>query len=96
MFVGPMLIHKRMDFRAYHFYASQQVPLCPGLCSLKSFSTDEGKALFSAFSTVFPNATHLRCFNHFKHNIEDRLKEFNCDNNSQKEILADIMGTVCT
>ena len=31
----------------------------------------------------------------FQSNIEDCLKEFNFDKNSQKKILADIIGTVC-
>ena len=41
---------------------------------------------------VFPKATHLRCFNHFKYNVEAKLKELNFDSHSQKEIISDIMG----
>ena len=71
LFIGPILIHKRMTFQAYHFFASQLVNLCPDIAPLKCFGTDGEKALFQAFMSVFPQAIHLRCFNHFKANVAE-------------------------
>ena len=80
-----------MTFQTYHFFASQLVNMCPSLSPIKAFGTDGEKVLYQGFATVFPKATHLRCFNHFKSNVEAKLKELNFDSHSQKEIMSDIM-----
>ena len=90
LFIGPILIHKVMNFQAYHFFASQLVNLCPDFASLKCFGTDGEKALYQAFSSVFPQAIHLRCFNHFKANIKDKLKDLHFEQHSLHSIIADI------
>jgi hypothetical protein len=94
LFIGPILIHKRMNFQAYHFFASQLVNLCPDINHLKCFGTDGEKALYQAFASVFPLAVHLRWFNHFKVNVEDKLKDLNFEEHSIKSIMADIMGCI--
>jgi len=57
-----------------------------------AFGTDGEKALSTAFSTVFDNATHCRCFLHFKGNLESKLREFNIPKHMQVEFLRDIFG----
>lgn len=86
LFIGPMLIHKRMDFSTYHYFASQLISLCPSLTHIRSFGTDGEKALYEAFSATFPEAVHVRCFNHFKANVEEKLKDLH----GRHEIIADI------
>ena len=92
LFVGPMLIHKRMTFSTYHYFAAQLVCLCPDLKPIRAFGTDGEKALYQAFSAAFPEAIHLRCFKHFTDNVEQKLRAMNFDVNSRREIIADIMG----
>ena len=79
LFIGPMLIHKYMNFQTCHYFASQIKSLSPDISPLKAFGTDGEKALYQGFSTVFPEATHLRCFNHFMTNIEEKLINLNFD-----------------
>ena len=43
---------------------------------------------------VFPDAIHLRCFNHFRKNIEKKLRSLNFTDKAAKEILRDIFGLV--
>lgn len=43
---------------------------------------------------VFPDALHLRCFNHFKANIKDKLKDLRFEMHATNAIVTDIMG--CT
>ena len=74
------------------FFASVLVGLKPSLRRLVSFGTDGEKALSSAFSTVFENAFHLRCFLHFKGNLESRLREYGIPKHMQVEFLRDIFG----
>ena len=57
-----------------------------------AFGTDGGKALSTAFSTVFDNATHCHCFLHFKGNLESKLREFNIPKHMQVEFSRDIFG----
>ena len=40
LFVGPMLIHKRMTFSTYHYFAAQLVCLCPDFKPIRAFGTD--------------------------------------------------------
>ena len=41
-----------------------------------AFGTDGDKALVEALSHNFPIATQLRCFIHFKKNVEQKLCDF--------------------
>ena len=43
---------------------------------------------------VFPDAIHRRCFNHFKKNIETKLRSLNFTDKAAEEILRDIFGLV--
>ena len=41
-------------------------------------------------SPVFPNAFHLRCFLHFRGNIERKLRELNIPAEESKRFIIDI------
>ena len=49
--------------------------------------------MYEAFSSVFPDAVHVRCFNHVRKNIERKLHDLNFPNSISKEILVDIFGS---
>lgn len=60
--IGPMLVHRRKLFSSYHFFASSLVSLNPKLSNLQAFGTDGEECLYSAFTTQFSQACHVRCF----------------------------------
>lgn len=60
--------------------------------SLKSFGTDGEVQLIKAFEVVFPHAVHLRCVNHLRQNVEDKLYALTMPQIIWKEFLGDIFG----
>lgn len=92
LFLGPVLIHQTKTFRPFHYFASTLTRLCPSLVSIKAFGTDGEPELIKAFKTVFTAATHLRCFNHIRRNIKDKLASLNIPQKVAKEFIQDIFG----
>ena len=95
VYLGPILIHQTQKFSAYHYLASQIVGLRPELKHIQAFGTDEEAALYNALKLVYPSAIHLRCFIHFKKNIESKLQSLNFPAAAMKEIIRDILGYTC-
>ena len=93
VYLGPMLVHQTQKFSAYRFFASQIVSLRPELTSIKAVGTDGEAALFDAFVNVFPKDIHLRCFSHFKRNIQEKLRTLHFPDKTSKEIIKDTFGT---
>ena len=62
IFLGPTLIHQRMNTEAYSYFAYQLQILLPPLRYIKAVGTDGEAALVNAFENAFPNAVHVRCF----------------------------------
>ncbi len=89
---GPMFVHIRKDFSTYHFFASSLVGQRPQLSSLKAFGTDGELALENALAATFPCAHHVRCFLHFRGNIERKLYELTIPRAVASEIVKDVMG----
>ena len=58
---------------------------------IQCFGTDGKEALSKALSTVFPSAEHIRCFLHFRGNIESKLRSLHIPN-LLKEFVQDILG----
>ena len=90
--IGPLFVHVKKDFAAYHFFASSLVSRRPDLQQLKCFGSDGEAALINAFSAVFSGAIHLRCFLHFRENIEHKLRELQISPGVMKEFTKDIFG----
>ena len=91
--LGPMFIHVRKDFAAYHFFTSSLVGQRVQLSSLQAFGTDGELALENALAATFPKAEHLRCFLHFRGNIERKLQSLNIPHPVANEIVKDILGS---
>ena len=91
--LGPILIHQTKTFRPFHYFASTMIRLNPQLANLKAFGTDGESELIKAFQMCFPKAVHLRCTNHLRQNVKDKLHNLNVSQSVSKEILADIFGT---
>ena len=84
----------KKDFAAYHFFASSLVSKRSELSGLRCYGTDGEAALVNAFSAVFNQAIHLRCFLHFRENIERKLQQFNIPGLVIKEYKKDVFGDV--
>ena len=92
VFIGPLFVHVKKDFSAYHFFASSLVGKRPALTGLRCYGTDGEAALVNAFTAVFPQAIHLRCFLHFRENIERKLQQLSISSSAIKEYKKDIFG----
>ena len=90
--IGPLFVHIKKDFSAYHFFASSLVGRRPAFTDLRCYGTDGEAALVNAFAAVFPRATNLRGFLHFRENIERKLQQLNISTSTIKEYRKDIFG----
>ena len=91
--LGPVLIHQTKTLRPFHYFASTLIRLNPKLSGLKAYGTDGEPELIKAFGMCFPKAINLRCTNHIRQNIKEKLRELNIPQHVSKEILADIFGS---
>lgn len=73
--IGPLFIHVKKDFAAYHFFSSSLIGQQPNLVNLRAFGTDSEVTLDNTLSASFSKAVHVRCFLHFKGNIEHKPSE---------------------
>lgn len=48
--------------------------------------------MIKAFNISFPSTAHLRCTNHLRQNIKDKLRQIGLSQDVSKEVLADIFG----
>ena len=90
--LGPLFIHQRKTFATYHFFFSQLVGLRPALCDIQSYGTDGEKALEEALGTQFRDGTHLRCFLHFRGNLESKLLDIGISKSDAQEFVKDVLG----
>jgi hypothetical protein len=91
-FLGPLMVHVKKDRETYQNLPAQMVLHCPALAKLIAFGSDEEVALFTAFKNVFPQSSHLLCFNHFKDNLKRKLTELKVEDGMSSLIIADIFG----
>ena len=92
VFVGPILMHQRKDWRTFSRFANSLITLCPELEEIRACGTDGEKALIQGFQRNFRSATFLRCFIHFKDNVKRELQERRLSPASKKLFLAEIFG----
>ena len=84
--MGPLLVHQKV---AFNYFCSTLVGLHKGLKQILAFGTDGDKALVSH---NFPFAAQLRCFLHFKKNVEQKLRELGIPSQISQEYIANIFG----
>ena len=90
--LGPLLVHQTKTFRPFHYFGSTLVRLNTKLIDLKAFGTDGEPELIKAFRICFPNATHLRCTNHVRQNVKEKLRSIGIPQGEFKQFLSDIFG----
>lgn len=90
--LGPLFIHEQKKFESYYFFASSLVGLNPKLKNIHAFGTDGEKALINGFNAVFNSPLHIRCFLHFRGNLEAKLGSLGLPKQERIEFLRDVFG----
>lgn len=90
--VGPVLIHQQTDFASFNYFAATLVSSNKQLRNTLCFGTDGDKSLVEAFAHNFPYAMQLRCFIHFKKNVQEKLRSLGFPSSVADEVLGDIFG----
>ena len=90
--LGPILVHQQKKFSSYHFFASTLISLCPSLRNIQAFGSDGETALYQAFHVQLPEATHLRCFCHFRTNLATKLSSLGLRSDIINQYMKDIFG----
>ena len=90
--VGPVLIHQQMDFPSFNYFAATLISHNKKLRNALCFGADGDKALVEAFAHNFPYALQLRCFIHFKENVQEKLHSLCFPSSISDRLLADIFG----
>ena len=89
---GPVLIHQQKDFPSFNYFAATLISHNKNLRNVLCFGTDGDKALVEAFAHNFPYALQLRCFIHFKKNVQEKMRSFGFPSSVSDAVLADIFG----
>ena len=79
--------HPVIDFPAFNYFASTLIGLQKELKHVLAFGSDGDKAIIEAPSQNFPFTVQLRCFLHFKKNVEQKLKELRIPSQVSQEFL---------
>ena len=91
--LGPILIHQRKLFDSHNFFFSSLRTLRPKLKDVVAFGTDGEVNLVQAMTEAFPSAEQLRCFNHMRRNIKNKLvRDIKLAPAVSEDILCDIFG----
>ena len=92
MFIGPLLMHQKKDWKTYSRFANCLVTEKPEISALLACGTDGEKAVVDGFKRNPPYATFLRCFIHYKKNIEEHLENRGFGKELKKLFLCEICG----
>ena len=90
--IGPLLISQTKSFDVYNYFFGKIISLNKDTRGVMAFGTDGEEELYRAMAFNFPYAIHLRCFNHFRDNCKEQLKNSNVPEDAQKQFLSDIFG----
>ena len=92
VFIGPLLMHQRKDWKTYSKFAHSLTTSKPELEGILACGTDGEKALIEGFQRNLRFAVFLRCFLHFKDNIKRELTERGITAEAKKQFLDEIFG----
>ena len=73
VFLGPLLMHQKKDWKHYSRFANCLVTEKPEISALLACGTDGEEAVVDGFKRNVRYAIFLRCFTHYKKNIEEHL-----------------------
>ena len=92
VFIGPLLMHQRKDWKTYSKFAHALITQKPQLEGMLACGTDGEKALIDGFKRSLHFAIFLRCFLHFKDNIKRELAGRGLEEGVRKQYMQEIFG----
>ena len=92
VFIGPVLMHQRKDWKTYARFANSLTTECPELEGVLACGTDGERALIDGLKRNFRFALFLRCFIHFRDNIQRQLSERGLSSEIKSKFLNEIFG----
>ncbi|VDI50594.1 Hypothetical predicted protein [Mytilus galloprovincialis] len=92
VFVGPICVHKKKETTTYFNFFSTLISAEKELKCIKAIGSDGEIALTNAALMAFEGHTQLRCFNHMRKNIQNKLINMGVSLHNRSLILADIFG----
>lgn len=90
--IGPLLIHQRLQFATFNYFLSTLVRNNKHLRYVLAFGTDGDQNLTDACGHNFPFALQLRCFIHFKHNLQEKIWKLGIPKAVADQFLNDVFG----
>ena len=93
VFVGPLLMHQRKDWKTFSKFAHSLTMAKPELEGVLACGTDGEKALIDGFKRHMRFAIFLRCFLHFKDNIKRELTDRGITGDAKEQFISEIFGT---
>ena len=92
VFITPILMHQRKDWKTYSRFANSLITECPDPEGILACRTDKEKALIDGLKRNFRFALFLCCFIHFKDNVKRELQERGLWPSTKKLFLAEMFG----
>lgn len=92
VFLGPVLLHQKKDWKTYSNFFHSLVTEKQELEGVLACGTDGEKALIDGLKKNFRFAIFLRCFLHFKENIKRELVNRGFRGSDQKSFMEEIFG----
>ena len=92
VFIGPLLMHQKKDWKTYSRFENFLVTEKPEISALLACGTDGEKAIVDGFKRNIPYAIFLRCFIHYNKDTEERLQNRGFGKELRKLLLDEIFG----
>ena len=92
VFVGPLLMHQRKDWKTFLKLAHSLTTAKPALEGILACGTDGEKVLIDGLKRNMRFAVFLRFFLHFKDNIKRELATRSITGGVQDQFISDIFG----
>ena len=90
--IGPVLVHQRLQFATFNYFLSTLVGSNKLLRNLLAVGTDGDENVTDACGHNFPFAVQLRCFIHFKRNLQEKLRDLGIPKAVANKFLDDVFG----
>lgn len=92
VFIGPLMMHQRKDWKTFSRFANSLITSNPDLETILAYGTDGEKALIDGFKRHFRFAIFLRCFIHFRDNIKRELTSRGFSSEVKNLFMSEIFG----
>ena len=92
VFIGPALLHQNSEWKRFSKFAHYLITKQHSLAGIQACGSDGEKVSTDGFKGNFQSAFGLRCFIHFKKNIEKVFSERKFNGLSKNGFMTEIFG----